>query len=96
MILVKILKRKDAASVMVAVVLALIISNMLGTFGFELANRLTMWEWGLSGAGSSESALEVFKFVYLQPIVSVLVQLILLELLARVVVRLRAVVVRRS
>lgn len=76
---VKILKRKDAASVVVAVIIATIVAPMLATLTSKLSGSL-------SGVGSDEYVMyslpeASFNAQYVQPVVSVLLQLLLLELL---------------
>jgi hypothetical protein len=81
MILVKVLKRKDAASVLVAIVIAMIISQPLSTSTISLASKIAGnngGQFGYSGGG--------WKDEYLFPVVWALLQLVVLEILAWVCV----------
>ncbi len=80
MVLIKILKRKDAASVLVAVLLAMIISQPLSMMSGKpasiisgLGNNPGYYFYGPGGEWKSQ---------YLFPIVWVLVQILILEILA--------------
>lgn len=79
MLLVKVLKRKDASSVLVAVLIALITWQPLSQETARLASKLSglhnsqYYNYTPQGAG--------WKGEYLYPLVSVVVQLIVLELL---------------
>jgi hypothetical protein len=83
MVLVKVLKRKDAASVLVAVVLALIISSYLPSLLFEVSSKISGVEslYGTSGGD--------WKNTYLQPTVLFILEVLLLEVLARIFIALR-------
>jgi hypothetical protein len=85
MVLVRILKRKDASSVMIAVVLALIISSYLPSVLFELTNKLSGIDDSTYGAPVGD-----WKTIYLQPTILLLLQVVLLELFARVFIFLRS------
>ncbi|HET7320046.1 MAG TPA: hypothetical protein VFI84_00495 [Candidatus Saccharimonadales bacterium] len=79
MILVKVLKRKDASSVIVAILVAMIVSQLL-TF---VTARWSAW---LSGQGSRYGYATPgsgWKGEYLFPVVSALVQLLVLEIIVR-------------
>jgi hypothetical protein len=94
MYVVKVLKRKDASSVVVAILLALMVSQML----MMVTNDLTTWLSGLKGEegfgyGSFSGD---WKVMYLQPLVSVIVQLVALEVLIRLIVMVRSAVVRKK
>ena len=81
MVLVKILKRKDASSVVVAVVLAFIVSQLATSLTAELAARLSgVGDSQLFGAGGG------WQVVYLQPVIWALLQILVLEVLAWIVV----------
>lgn len=75
----QILKRKDAASVVVAVIIATVVAPMLASLTSKLSGTL-------SGVGSDEYVMyslpeASFNAQYVQPIVSVVLQLVVLELL---------------
>ena len=84
MVLVKILKRKDASSVIVAIVLALIISSYLPSLLFELANKLAGVDRGTYGAPGGD-----WKSMYLHPTILLILEVLVLEIMARVFVFLR-------
>lgn len=80
---IKVLKRKDASSVIVAVVVALMISQLLPIVTAELTN----WITGVNEGGFSRAIPGAdWKTQYLNPVVSLLVQLVALELLVRLYV----------
>lgn len=81
MVLTDILKRKDAASVLIAVVLALIIFQPLPDLVAELSATLSGTDDVLPEADWRER--------YLQPVVSALLQIVLLEVVVRLFVALR-------
>ena len=84
MILVKILKRKDAFSVIVAVLLAMIISQPLTSTTIPLTNTLTAKHGnGLYGTGYYGNG---WTNEYLFPIVWALLQILVLEILGWVYV----------
>ena len=75
---IKVLKRKDAASVIVAIVVAMIIGQVLPIVTAELTNWLTgVTEGGFSYAIPGAD----WKTQYLNPVVSAAVQLAALEVL---------------
>ena len=76
---VKVLKRKDAASVIVAILIAMLTFQLFPTVTAEFTNWLTGVEGGFSYAVPGAD----WKTQYLNPIVAVLVQLVLLELVIR-------------
>ncbi|MDQ3123736.1 MAG: hypothetical protein M3Q14_03590 [bacterium] len=88
MYIVKVLKRRDAASVVVAVVLAMILLPVLQSTTAYLASDLV-------GTNSVFGAAPSWKELYLQPLVAALFQVVLLELGLRLMVALRAILVRR-
>ena len=91
MVLVKVLKRKDGASVIVAVVLAMIILQPLTTVVVPLTNKIVANHGnGYYGAGGS------WKDNYLSPAVMAILQIVLLEILTWVYVLCHRVVARRS
>jgi hypothetical protein len=86
MILVKVLKRKDAASVLVAVVIAMALSNALMMASYDGASRISNW-----GQATGENAGYYgypggWRYSYLQPLVALVLQLVAFEILAWVYV----------
>lgn len=80
MVLVKVLKRKDASSVMVAVLLALIISQALTSTTDRISSKIAgLGDHGGFGPGD-------WKTQYLFPIVWAVVQIVILEILGWIVV----------
>jgi hypothetical protein len=76
MVLVKILKRKDASSVIVAVVVALIIVNFISAFTAEWSARIV----GL-GNGQYSGPGPGWKTNYAMPAVALVLELVMLEIL---------------
>lgn len=92
MMIIKILKRKDAASVIVAVVLAMIIVSFLPVVTGKLAGQIS----GLKeGQYLSYSTNGGWKAEYLDPVVWAALQIILLEILCWVYVFAHKLVARR-
>jgi hypothetical protein len=77
MVLVKILKRRDASSVVVAILLAMIITQPLSTMTIRLASKISTVN-GLGGYGGPGGG---WKSEYLFPLVWAVVQIIVLEIL---------------
>lgn len=77
--IVKVLKRKDASSVIVAVVLAMIIIQLLPALTGRLAVNITGVEEGQTFSGSFPGA--DWKAVYLMPTVWAALQVLALEVL---------------
>ncbi len=75
--IVKILKRKDAASVLIAIVLAIIINNLVIALSLEIATRIS---------GTSSMGGYPIKNTYVLPVVSAIVQIVILEILVRIYV----------
>lgn len=93
MYITKVLKRGDAASVVVAIVLAFIVISVLPNLVGDLTQILTGTEDGYvpgtyPGMGWQE--------VYLMPVVSALLQVVVVELGLRLVVVFRSVLVRKK
>ena len=86
MYIVKILKRKDAASVIVAVVLGFILIGTLPSVTNDLATYLA----GITGTPN----LEWREFVA-KPLISAFLQVVVLEAVLRVVIYIRPLFVRR-
>lgn len=80
MYIIKLLKRKDAASVVVAVVLGLLLLQLLSALTGELSFYLSGAE-GLKSIGWRED--------YIQPGVNFILQVVLLEAFLRVAIFLR-------
>lgn len=87
MYVVKILKRKDAASVIVAVVLAFILSSIVTVLTADLATYLS----GIEVSGGTEWRENVVR-----PLIAGALQVILLEAVLRAVVYTRPAFVRRK
>lgn len=86
----KVLKRKDASSLSIAVVMALAFTNFLSSVSTRPAELLSGVE---SPYGSSAGG---FKDQYLYPLALLVVQLILLEISVRLIVWLRPMVVSKN
>ena len=82
MLIVKVLKRKDAASVVVAVVVALILHQLVQMVTPELASRLS----GADGFSGFDTGGPGWQTQYLHPVVWAALQLLLLEVLCWVYV----------
>lgn len=82
MVVVRVLKRKDAASVLVAIVLAIAVSTFLASVSIELSNKIAGVETGLDVARE-------WQEVYLQPFILLLLQVVFLEVLAWIVIGLK-------
>lgn len=80
---IKVLKRKDAASVIVAIVVAMMLVQLLPIITAELTN----WITGVNEGGFSYAIPDAdWKTQYLNPVVAVLVQLVALEIIVRLYV----------
>ncbi len=86
MVLVRILKRKDASSVIVAIVLAFIVAEVVSRMTVSLAGKL-------SGIGSDLPAF-AWRGSFAFPILSLILQVIVLEILVRAAIIIRAALVR--
>ncbi len=87
MYIIKLLKRKDASSVIVAIIVALILNTVL----FVLTNDLATYLSGIETVGGTAWREEVVR-----PLISAGLQLIALEALLRVVIFVRPYFVRRK
>lgn len=94
MYIVKILKRRDASSVIVAVVLAMITMGFLPYLTANIAGTLSGAQDGYY-MGSGFPGAD-WRTAYLQPFVSALLQVVILEVVLRLVVLFRSVLVRRA
>jgi hypothetical protein len=92
-ITIKVLKRKDAASVLVAVVLAMVLVTFLNTATADLAGKVAMLEDGQFGYAFPGSG---WKAQYLHPFAWMVLQVLLLELILWLVVLVRPVFVRKG
>lgn len=84
MVLVKVLERRDAASVVVAVAVGLVVATFVSTVTTHLSGVLT----GADTVGG-------FRENYWHPLVAFVLQLVALELLARLAVIVRAQLVSK-
>lgn len=78
MVLVKILKRRDASSVIVAILIAMILSQPLTSMTGELASKISSLD---GNGGFSYGAGGGWQNQYLFPLVWAALQLIVLEIL---------------
>ena len=92
MVLVKILKRRDAASVLVAVVIAMIISQPLTSTTIRLASNIAGVDNGAQG-GYAPSGAD-WQTEYLFPVVWAIVQILVLEVVCWVYIGVVAVLRR--
>lgn len=80
MVLVKLLKRRDASSVLVAILIAMILGQALTSMTANLASKISdlnnNQNYGFGGPGSD------WKNQYLFPLVWAVLQLLVLEILA--------------
>lgn len=90
MYIVKVLKRKDAASLIVAIVVGLAVAQMLPAVTFHLANKIVGSDLPYGGSGASTTDL------YLQPLISATLQLILLEILIRLYVGIHGLLAKKK
>jgi hypothetical protein len=78
MVLVKILKRKDATSVILAIFLAMVLIQFVQSITLNWANWLSGLNYGRPVDGSG------WKQEYLLPVVSAVLSLLVLEVLCRI------------
>lgn len=88
MYIVKILKRKDAASVVVAIALAFILTYVLTTVTSDLATYLSGIEVPTSATQWRENTV--------RPVIAALLQVVVLEALLRLVIFVRPYFVRKK
>ncbi len=91
MYVVKVLKRKDASSLIVGVVVAMLVGQFLSFSLQDLASKIALWKWsgsvgGYGGPGNG------FQVMYIQPFVGMILGLIGLEILVRLYVYLHGMV----
>lgn len=95
MYVVKLLKRKDASSVVIAVWLAFQLMQLTSVVSMKAVSWLT-------GLGDStfqnaySSVASDWRNAYLNPVVSLLVQLVVLEVVVRLVVWVHPMLVKKS
>lgn len=87
MYIIRILKRRDAASIIVAVVLAFILTSIVSVLTGDLATYLS----GIEVSGGTEWRENVVR-----PLIQAGLQIILLEAILRAVVHIRPLFVRRK
>ena len=95
MYITKILKRKDAASLIVAIPLAFMLMQLLP----QLTARVTEFITGFgsdNGYNSFSGTNNDWRMMYLQPIVSFIVQVILLECILRAFVYVHPMLVQKK
>lgn len=86
MYIVRILKRKDAASVVVAIVLAIVLSGIVSVLTGDLATYLS---------GIEKTATE-WRSDVARPLIHAGLQLVLLEAVLRLVINVRPLFVRKK
>ena len=92
--IVKVLKRKDASSVLVAVVLAFIIIQLLPAVTGRLAVNITGVEEGQTFSGAFPGA--GWESVYLYPVVWAVLQVLALEILVWLYVGLHSLMLKKK
>lgn len=97
MYIIKVMKRKDASSVLVAIWLAMSLMQLTSIPTYRLSNWISGWgahNWnGLYGGGAPGSD---WRSEYLSPVVSFLVQVIVFEILIRLFILVHPVFVRKK
>jgi uncharacterized membrane protein len=93
MVLIKILKRRDAASIIVAILVAMIVSQPLSLTTSRLAGKISGVHNGFGGYAVPGGG---WKSEYLFPIVWALVQLLVLEILVWIYVLANRPVARKK
>ncbi len=83
MYVVKVLKRKDASSLVVGVVVAMLVLQFLTIVTQELAGRLALWQWHTTPENGPAfyTGGVGWRSTYLVPVAALLIQLVALELL---------------
>lgn len=79
MFIYQVLKRRDAASLIVAIVIALAIGELFSAVGSSLSIRII-------GTGEDYGIGSSWRYMYVQPILTFVIKLIALELLIRLFV----------
>ena len=88
MYIVKVLKRKDAASLIVAIILASSIGQSLWSPTYQISNLITGGPRYDHGPG--------WKELYLLPLVQLIIQLLIVEVALRIFIAVRGRLVRRT
>lgn len=88
MYIVKILKRKDAASIIVAVYLGLALISFINPYAFEVVN----WVW----PPTVSEVTVMWEETYFRPLVTLVAEIVVLELFLRLAVLIRGAMVRKS
>jgi len=97
MYVVKVLKRKDASSLVVGVTVAMFLLQFVGTMSMELSSRIALWQWGKSAPGNQGFYGGAgWRSTYLQAVVALLVQLLVLEVLVRLYVWVHQMATKKS
>ena len=91
--IVKVLKRKDAASVILAVVIGMVLLQLVSTLTTKLAGQISGLEDGQYLSYSYPNA--AWQGTYLFPVVSAALQLLALEILVWLYVGLRSLVPKK-
>jgi len=95
MYIVKVLKRKDAASIIVAIWIAMALSQSLYAPVFQLSYRIS--QLGTTNDSNGFGGLnQGLRMEYLNPLVGLLLQLIVIELLIRLFVWVHPMLVRKQ
>lgn len=97
MYIIKVMKRKDASSIVVAIWLAMSLMQLTSIPTYRLSNWISGWgahDWsGLYGSGAPGAD---WRNEYLNPFVSFLIQVIALEILIRLFVFIHPLFVRKK
>ncbi len=87
MYVVKVLKRKDASSVILAVVVAMFVLQFVTSVTLELASRVALWQWDKATANNPGFYPSGgWQTTYLTPLVALILELLVLEVLVWVYV----------
>ena len=96
MYVVKVLKRKDASSLVVGVVVAMFVLQFVTAMTQELSSRIALWQWGnTTPSGTGFYPVGGWRTTYLQPVIALLVELIALEVLVWVYVWIHRAVTKK-
>lgn len=83
MAIVDVLKRKDGATVLVAILVAMVLNQPLSMIGGQLTSLLLGAEEGGTGGFFYAAPGAGWEVAYAQPIIWALVQLLIIELMIR-------------
>ena len=89
----KFLQRRDAVSIVVAIILAMIGLTLLSSWAVEPTESIVEI---LGGSEAADFGTKTWQDTYLAPLVQALVALVLLEVILRIFVPLRAALVRQK